>query len=146
MIFLFNGIMEVIFGFQVWFMPSKTMQVKKVWHSKTSLTRPAQIYANKLGPLILAFGIMSIYMEFEPFSKAKALFTLAWILYHVTTVVEDVKSLLDSFDLPTFFHTIMHSVLAATMSGYLYQNQFDPISVLLRFGDTDNLWKMFNFP
>lgn len=145
MIFLFNGIMEAIFGVEVWFIPHKTMQVKKVWHSNTSLGPVAQIYARKLGPLILAFGIMSVYMEFEPFSKSKALFTLAWILYHVTTVVEDIRSIVASFHLPTFFHTIMHILLAAAMIRYLYQNQFNLTFMLLSFDNISDLWNVFDF-
>ena len=130
MIFLINGILEMMFGLQVCFVPHTTMQVKKMLKANGKLDAAASIYAKKLGPLIFSFALVSIYMHFEPFSNAKGLFTVGWIMYHFSVIYDNIKTM-ESFDSFGIVHTITHSVLSTTMVGYLYQNQFQIINVLL---------------
>ena len=137
MIFLINGLLQLAYGFQVWFAPTKTMKVKKLLAKKNSnqLDPIAQLYAKKLGPLMLSFALVCIYMEFEPYSQAKGLFAFGWTLYHLSVIIEDLKIIVnvgfkDKF---TIAHSIVHTALAIGMIVYSYSNGLNMFRLLINF-------------
>ena len=120
MLFYVNGALEGAFALQCWFNPESVIPKEKIGqHGK--------VFASLYAPLLFGFSVASLYMQREPPSDAKNIFTIGWIIYHLSAANNVIQRIIkgQGIDNPDKMVLLIHSSLFVLMVRYLQQNNFN---------------------
>ena len=119
-LFYLNGILEGLFGILVFLIPEAPI--------KSAIESPIHedglYYSGLFSPMFITAGFVSILMAKQPDDRAKQLFCVIWMVYHINAVIRTATKMVEEPKKGIVAIHAFHNFMTLWFAYYLKQTRF----------------------